>query len=293
MLKNLQLVAIIKKGRQSQLLQIPLHQALQDALSENWQVQYEAFAEGIHEIEFDAGYMPEEHERFRLKKYELPDWLSSESSQSVPDLDSINKHEDLIESVKGIVAFAGNKEGEELMLFQNFSRSRVILPGRFLFLQKDTYKSTQRPGFTLDGKLSAVYFRAQHKLLFHNFRTTNTFLPLADYYKEASEQEIREILNHGRLAPDNLEASAVGANQWFRKRFALLKDSGVLDKYTAKQIKAHSKGYEVDVQLKGNKVVFPEDKVAAKRLLQFLNEEIFRGAITETLYETNSKRTAD
>ena len=31
----------------------------------------------------------------------------------------------------------------------------------------------------------------------------------------------------------------------------------------------------------------------AKKLLQFLNEELFRGAITETLYETNSKREAD
>ena len=31
----------------------------------------------------------------------------------------------------------------------------------------------------------------------------------------------------------------------------------------------------------------------SKTGLQFLNEELFRGAITETLYETNSKREAD
>lgn len=73
----------------------------------------------------------------------------------------------------------------------------------------------------------------------------------------------------------------------------MLKDSKILDKYTAKEIKARSKWYEVDVQIKNNKIIFPADKTAAKRLLQFLNEELYRGPITETLYETNSKREAD
>ncbi len=73
----------------------------------------------------------------------------------------------------------------------------------------------------------------------------------------------------------------------------MLKDSQILDKYTAKQIGDHSKGYEVDIKLEGNKILFPTDKKAAKRLLQFLNEEIFRGAITDTLYETNSRRETD
>lgn len=293
MLENFQLAVIAKTGGQLRLLRVPLHQALQDTLAENWQAQYESFVYDVDEIDFDAGYNPEAHERFRLEEYELPDWLNGENSQTVPDLDSISEHENLIESVKGIVALARNEQSEEMMMFQNFSRSHVIRPGRFLFLQNDTYESVQRPGLTLDGKLSAVYLAAQHRLLFHNFRTTNTFLPLADFYEEASEQEIREVLNHDRLAPEDPEALAAGANQWFRKRFAMLKDSEILDKYTAKQIQMHSKYYEVDIHIKANKIVFPADKSSAKRLLQFLNEEIFRGAITETLYETNSKREAD
>lgn len=293
MLENFQLAVIAKSGGKTQLLQVPLHQALQDTLAENWQAQYEAFVIGIQEIDFDAGYNPEEHERFRLEAYDLPDWLASENSQTLPALDAISNNEALVDSVKGVVAFARGDQGQELMLFQNFSRSHVIRPGRFLFLQNNTYESTKRPGLTLDGKLSAVYLAQDSKLLFHNFRTTNTFLPLADFYKEASEQEIREVLNHDRLVAEDPETLAVGANQWFRKRFAMLKDSEILDKYTAKQIQMHSKGYEVDIHIKANKIVFPADKATAKKLLQFLNEEIFRGAITETLYETNSKREAD
>jgi hypothetical protein len=138
-----------------------------------------------------------------------------------------------------------------------------------------------------------VYLPADSKLLFHNFRTVNTFLPLADFYEEASEEEIRKVLAHKLLAAEDADALATDTNLWFRKRFALLKDSAVLDKYSAKQIQARSKGYDVDVRISKGRIVFPAARGPAKKLLQFLNEELFRGAITETLYETNSKREAD
>lgn len=293
MLENFQLAAIVKQGGQIRLLRIPLHQGLQQTLAESWQVQFDAFVGDIQGIDFNAGYQPEQHERFCLQGYDLPDWLANETSQTVQDLDPINNNEALVDSIRGIVAFARDADGAELVLFQNFSRSHVIQPGRFLFLQNNTYETTERPGLTLDSKLSAVYVPADKKLLFHNFRTVNTFLPLADFYEEASEQQIREVLAHELLTPEDADASATDSNQWFRKRFAMLRDSGVLDHYTAKQIQLRSKEYDVDVHVSKGKIVFPADKPAAKKLLQFLNEERFRGPITETLYETNSKREAD
>lgn len=293
MLENFQLAVLVKQVGQSRLLRVPLHQALQQSLAETWETQYGAFVNDVLEIGFNAGYQPEEHERFCLQDYELPEWLANENSQSVPDLDPINHNEALIDTIKGVVAFARNEDGNELILFQNFSRSHVIHPGRFLFLQNNTYGTTQRPGLTLDGRLSAVYLAADDKLLFQNFRTVNTFLPLATFYEEASEQEIREVLEHDLLASEDVDALSTNANQWFRKRFAMLRDSGVLDQYTAGQIQQRSNGYDVDIRTAQGKIVFPADRREAKKLLQFLNEELFRGAITETLYETNSKREAD
>jgi hypothetical protein len=49
----------------------------------------------------------------------------------------------------------------------------------------------------------------------------------------------------------------------------------------------------VTITVRGGKIVFPRDKGQAKKILQYLNEEIFRGAITNNIYETNSKKTAD
>lgn len=293
MLENFQLAAIVRQAGRTRLLRIPLHQALQRDLAESWTAQYEAFLDEVREIDFNAGYTPEAHERFRLSDYQPPDWLSKEDSQSAGALDAITNDDALLEATRGLVAFARNDDGAEVVLFQKFSRSHVIRPGRFLFLQNNTYETTQRAGLTLDNKLSAVFLRDSDTLLFHNFRTVNSFLPLADFCEEASEREIIEVLNHELLAPEDAAALAAQSNQWFRKRFAMLRDSGVLDQYTARQIQQRSHGYDVDVRTSGGRIVFPAEKSPAKKLLQFLNEELFRGAITETLYETNSKREAD
>lgn len=293
MFANFQLAAVVGTGNRTHLLRIPMHRNLQDTLSASWHEQYESFVDGMEEVAFDAGYNPEEHERFRLADFELPEWLAGEESVTIPQLDPISQHEDQLELVRAIAAFV-RLNRSELILFQNFTRSHVIHPGRFLLLQNGTYVTRGNPGLTLDTNLAAVYCAQDRKLLFRSFRTANTFLPLNDFYREASENEIREILDHDRLAPADLEAIvAHGRTQWFRKRFAMLRDSGILERYSSQQIRAHSQNYDIDIQLRDGKIVFPSDKPAAKRLLQFLNEELFRGAITETLYETNSKREAE
>lgn len=293
MLKDFQLAALVKASEQWRLLRIPLHQHLQSLLAASWQQQYEAFTADMEEIAFDPGYTLEEHERFRVKGYALPECLQAGAGGQARNLESINNHENLIESIKAIIAFARNVQGDELMLAQSFTRSHVIQPGHFLFLQNDTYESPKRTGLSLGNRLAALYNVNSEQLLFENFRNTNTFLPLTDFIAEASDHDIREVLSHHLLKPQDIEATTVAANQWTRKRFAMLKASKILDQYTATQLVKRSKGYEVEVKVEKGRIVFPADKHVAKRLLQFLNEEIFRGPITEKLYETNSKREAD
>jgi hypothetical protein len=293
MLNNFQLAAIVKQGAGLGLRRIPMHQALQTTLATTWQTQLAAFLKDVQEIDFDPGYQPEEHERFALRYVPTPAWLGENTSTTVADLDPIRPDEGFIANIKGIAGFARDENGKELVLFQNFSRSHIIIPGAFLLFRGEIYETSERAGLRLDTKLVAVYRTANQMLLFGDFRIVNTFLPLADFYEELSEQQIRDVLKHDKLAPVNVDAIAVGASQWFRKRFAMLRDSGVLDEFTAGQIKSHAKGYGVTIEVKKGRIVFPGDRVSAKTLLQFLNEELFIGAITETRYQTNSKRKAD
>ena len=134
MLENFKLAVIIKQRNETCLRRIPLHQDLQKSLADNWQDQYDSFVEEIQEVEFNAGYQTEGQECFCLMDYSLPHWLENENSQTVPSLDDFSSDETLMDSIKGIVAFTRNERSEEVVLFQNFSRSHVIRPGRFLIL---------------------------------------------------------------------------------------------------------------------------------------------------------------
>jgi hypothetical protein len=292
MLSNFHLAALTRIKSQSGCFRIPMHRSLQNSLSEAWERQLQEFSDDIEEIELDMGYTPEVKERFRLTNFSLSEPLAGITSQTISNEESIAKHEEFLESIKAIVAFCRDKNKTELLLFQNFTRSSVIKPGHFLFLARNTYESANSPALALDNKLAAVLFVKEKKLLFHSFRVTNTFLSLADYSEEASEEEIREVLKHKSFAAEDIEELAANASQWFRKRFAMLKRSQTLEDFTPEQIKKRSEGYDVIINLKNGKIVFPSDFAAAKRLLQFLNEELYRGPITDTLYETNSKRKA-
>ena len=295
MLENFHLAAIAQRRREEpSLLHIPLRGDLQNELAESWTGQLDSFLNGIEIVEFDPGYKPDGHERFLIADFKLPEWLEGESSLTVMQQERLDKNQASVSSIKGTVGMARDEQADDLMLFQNFTPSRVVRPGsRLMLLEGDTYVSNNRPGLTLDSGLSAVYLASSSDLLFRNFRIANTFLPLSDFYEEASEQAIMEILKHDSLAVEMPEDLAIGANQWFRKRFALLRDSGVLNQFTPQQLEGFSHGYEATIELdQDGKIKFPSDKEEAKRLLQFLVEERFLGAITQTLYETNSKKPA-
>lgn len=293
MLVDFQLGAVVKTGNELGLRRIPMHQQLQATLAASWDNQYTAFVQDRQAVAFSAGYTPEEHEHFRIAAFQLPGWLQAGAEGGMQHMVAVNTVTELLPSIKAVVAFARSEAGERLMLAQNFSQSHVIQPSRFLFLQGDTYVSPPSQGFTLAQRLTAVYRIAEQTLLFENFRNTNSFLPILDFVAEANDQEIHEVLSHALLIAEDAAKTTATANQWLRKRFAMLRASGILDHYTTEELVQRSAGYEVALQVQNGRIVFPSDKAAAKRVLQFLNEEIFKGAITQKLYETNSKREAD
>ena len=286
------MAAIVDEGGERRILHVPLHRDLQRSLAVDWDEQLGSFLENVDEIDFDPGYKPEARERFCLKDYELPTWLEGQDSESVRNLDRMENGGKGMGEIRGLVGFAYDGNGRKQMLFQNSTKGRVVQPGCYMFLEGGTYRSMQQSALCLDNHLSAVYFSDQGSLIFQNFRTVNTFLPLEAIFEEASDKQMLNLLAHERLAPENPDQVVSFANQWFRKRFAMLDKSGVLDKYTSAEIAKDAKLHEVTVKLDGERIIFPADKQKARRLLQYLNEERFVGAITDTLYETNSKRAA-
>ncbi len=292
LLEDFHLAAIVDEVGERRILHVPLHRDLQRSLAVDWDEQRGSFLDDVEEIDFDPGYRPEAGERFCLEDYELPTWLEGQDSESVRNLDRMEDGAEGMGGIRGLVGFGYDGDGRELVLFQNSTRGRVVRPGYYVFLEGGTYRSMRRSALCLDNRLSAAYLSDRGSLIFENFRTVNTFLPLEAEFEEASDEQMLGVLAHERLAPENPDRVISFANQWFRKRFAMLARSCVLDDYTPAEIAEDAEVHGVAVELEGERIVFPADKQKARRLLQYLNEERFVGAITDTLYETNSKREA-
>lgn len=292
MIQDLQLAAIVAIGSERHLFRVPMTQQLQEQLGRQWHEQYTLLCEDVEEVDFDPGFLADDHHIFKLDGFNLPTWLEPYNGRNISTLEPLSQHEDTLDRIKGFAGFA-QLDGKDVILFQHFSRSRLIEPGRFIFLRRGTYISSTSRGLTLSDRLTAVFHAEESRLLFCNFRSANAILSLADFYREASEAEIRDVLSHDRLAPVNIDALASKPSQWFRKHFAMLRDSTVLDDYTPNELRGRARKVGVTIQVRNGRLVFPSDKNSAKRLLQFLTEELFRGVITDNLYATNSKRAAE
>ena len=293
MLHDFQLAVVVNRRREFNLMRIPLHQILQRELSQDWSIYYQNFTNEVEEIPFNSGYNPESNQRFFLVDYILPEWLSEQDSGTVRNLDSIGNFEEHFDSIAGIVGFARDDSEEDLVLFQNFTRSRVIRPERAILKRDDVYEKARNPGLMLETKINAAYRVSERRLIFDNFRNVNSYLQLDDLFKEASKEEIMEILEHENLDPEDSEKVAINADQWTRKRFSMLADSNVLDEYTPIDIQRVAQDISFEIRVHNDRIIFPSEKREMKKLLKFLNEELFQGMITRTVYETNSKRQAD
>ncbi len=111
MLENFHLAAILRQGTHTYLRQIRLHQNLQGTLAESWEGQFLQFTTGIEEVDFDPGYRPERHERFRLSDYMPPEWLAKETSQTIQHLGLLDSETRLLDSITGIVGMARDGKG--------------------------------------------------------------------------------------------------------------------------------------------------------------------------------------
>ena len=295
MFKSFNLAAIVKQGSNSKILRISLEQGLQKKLSEDWESQYNVFQKYL-EVPFTPGYIsiPDQEICFFLEEFDLPSWLHVEDSFTLMSLDEVSDYEKSVGSIMGIAAFVSCSENIDRILFQNFTKGKIIKPGRMIFMKNGIYNTLDNDGLWLDNKLSAVYDCQSNKLLFKNFVTANKIIGLYEVYRDATDQDIREVLDYKLFYCEDVDAIIESADsQWYRKRFAMLKDSKVLSEYSAEVIKYSAEKIDFVVELKDDKIVFPREHSKLRKLLQLLNEELFKGIITETIYETNSKKPAD
>ena len=140
--------------------------------------------------------------------------------------------------------------------------------------------------FIVEDKIHAIYENG--KLYFQSYTIANQIFSLIDFVTEATNTEIKGI-------DVNAENIKHIANIKTRRLIKLLSSTNNIATFMRKTFRTKTsllKKYGINAQINGNnELVLPTNNVVEpNRTLEFLNEDIFRGFITDSLYRSNSKK---
>ena len=296
MFKDFHLVAIINGENGVELQAIPFHRRWHSNLSADWYQQYDTFIRK-DEQQFSASWKLGKDEYFVIHDHELSENFTEINIGHFINVEMVNLNVNLIDSITGIVACVMDQNNNQIMLFQRFMKSQVFKPGTYYstgFTREDAFVGETDDMLTFRNKLTAVYYIENKTLLVDSIYNAKAFLPsLSKYYNEASDDMIRDTLSHRLIECEDREKVVDVANQTIRRQFAMIEESGILDRFSAIYIQEKAAEGNVEIWVQNDKIVFPTDNKSIKAVLVCLCDGLVRSLLTDEVYETNSKKKVD
>jgi hypothetical protein len=264
---------------------IPLAADVQQEVTNYLMKQKNGFSSDKRKMPFSGDYIADEDEVFFIQNFPLDKKISDaiEKPLSLRNLD-LNKEANRI-----IALFTGKWSGRNKFAgFQGFDSRKVLSKGITILFSGDTYTKLRDAGLTLQDKFTALF--ENNELLFYSYHNTRHFIDLSNFYREATEQELRDFATNRYLFMEDKDDFVKNADSMIRKKVALLKRNKVLGKIQISDIQSAAKEYNITIETKDDKkIVVPSDRKELKNLLRFLDEDYFTTVLTKRKCLTNSK----
>jgi hypothetical protein len=278
------------------LLRVAVTHDLQANLTEMFLRQAEDFiGPTVQKHPFYATYKPNKDEVVSINRFPLPPLLdrASKNPQEFSPIEMPFQTTGPI--VKAILAVDdGYQSGGKHFFFQHFDNSHILKQSRTVLFRSGMFHQLTEPGVTISDHLTAVI--AGEALIFRSYFRTNQFLDLTDYFKEATDTEIKRLLGHPLFYPNDADAILSTCRSATRKKFSAILFSKVLDheKASPDRIQRGAKKFGINLTIKMDRkerrLVFPQNPEEVTKLLQYLAEELYISDLTERPFETNSHR---
>lgn len=239
---------------------------------------------------------PDDDEAIQISPFELPEEIKqgAKTIQTLPTLDAKTAND---KEIRALFVITDIRSGVvHRAAFQSLYRGNLLTKRKSFFLSGDMLDVQTSPALTLPSQISALYMYDGRvgKLIFPQWRMISRFMDVADYYKQATNDEVKQVMEHQLFTDADVEAVLKFAGSRLRRRFALLKEDAVLDKLTADEIVNAGAQYQLVLEKKHvggkDRIVFPKVKDNVEDLVKLLSEEFFEGCLTKQKYVTNSKR---
>ena len=241
--------------------------------------------EGIEEDIFDGNIVSRNGENITYVNYNLPeDFLRVPDNQA--DMSEYNINEDV---PKSIFYYVDGKFYFQIFNKKNMLQRKMVLQ---LFEYGNVFTKMNNTAFIVEDKVHAIYENG--KLYFQSYTIANQIFSLIDFVTEATNTEIESF---GEIKGIDVSAENIKhiTNIKTRRLIKLLSSTNNITTFMRKASRTKTsllKKYGINAQINGdNELVLPTDNVVElNRTLEFLNEDIFRGVITDSLYRSNSKK---
>ncbi|CAN7496750.1 DUF4868 domain-containing protein [Trinickia sp. LjRoot230] len=282
----------LSRGRDVQILHLPLTAELQQEIAAAFADQLRAFEAGIEvTLEFNGEYVPEEDEALEIRDFRDVDGIMDaiERPMQVRWFDP-DRH--ALEDVKALF-FGHQHEGRHAALIQRFEKRRLISRKTLSILfSGDTFQRIRDDGVTLDNQLLAILENGTLK--FKSFHFLRRVFDLSEHYREATNAEIEAFAMHDKIAVGNVQDFVASAGPLIRKKIAFIAHSGILEAHTSGQIAQAAQQFGVRIDIDDeDRIVLPTDKPALRKLLKFLDEDYYESPLSKTRFVSSSKRRAD
>lgn len=251
----------------------------------------------FEEISFQLGYQLNEDEIWKIDNFNIP----SEITYALENPDTIELYSPVDET--GITAdgyyiksfFMGELVNDKhLIKFQRFEKSQILKRKKRTIIYKNNM-FIKNEDFCLNilDALDAIYYDNTFKFI--NYTNANKVLPLGEYYREATQEEVDnfktlEIFTLSNEVSFDKYTSAHNV----RGQIAKILDSDVLSQHTANQLKDIATSYNINIEIQDDKIVIPTEKKDIKYFLTFLSEKIYKGPLSgKTLISSSTREKED
>lgn len=230
-------------------------------------------------IEFDGSYKPDMDEILYIENFELPETIKN--AIKVPtSTGELRPKEAKDQEINAIFTGKVNNDDEYLISFQNFQRNQIISGrGIGIILAKDTFKKIDKLALNFKDEVDCVY--QDNNLYFSSYWIARQVFDLSEYYKKATDKDLHEFIQRDELYCQNESVFMANSDDWIRRKVAMIQDKQVLEKYSAKEIKKAAHAHNVQFKLEGEKIFIPDEKQELKDMLKFLDENIYKGPLTQ------------
>ena len=283
--------ALCRINDENVIRRIPLQAGVQADIEQLFDLQEAAFLDGKdNDQPFDGKWTPDGNDLLVIEDQPLLTPFN-ETLQNGPAaydrLDVSNYDQAGIKAV-----FMRSQADPNRLLVQRFQTSQYLAKGRFtLRFDNNQFARLTEHGFSLDVKLTAIIEGDQVK--FVSFANLRKIMTIQEHFVAATEAEVQTFAGHGHFHIENAALFDAAMDERSRKLIKGVLTSGVLEQNDVATIRSRAASIGLDIGEQNGRLILPGDKKRLKVILNFLEEGVFKGVFSNSLFETNSKRTVE